>query len=557
MVQNENAACDVRTAGAGSSAKRIRWWQPWLLVTTYIVAVVTILGLMGWPESQRISQLLNVSMAAGLLLATWFLLTRELAIRTRLFGVTASAFVVLFPRLITCTDGYLGDATPRLTWRWAWTVAAPHPRQSAPGREVLTTSIADSRLAAAEYPGFMNRQRNASLPHTELATDWDTVPPVELWRRAVGPGWSAFAVSGNNACTQEQRSEGEATVCYDLLTGRERWVSAERSEHFSEHYGGDGPRATPAIDRNQVFSLGATGVLNCLDLNTGASVWKRNIIEDSDAKLLMWGMSGSPLVHDNLVVVNAGGNHGHSMMAYDRHTGDVAWHAGDSQASYSSPLQVDLCGVSQVVMLNGTGLEGYHAKSGERLWNFPWQVNGATMCSISQPVVCSSEHGSDLNRIFITGGYGAGCVLVDVSRSPEGMAASEVWPASKVLKSKLSNVVIRDTTAWGLDEGIMVSVDLPTGRRNWKRGRYGHGQLLMTGNAIMVQAESGDVVLVEASASRHRELSRFSPLTSKTWNHPVLAGNLLLVRNDREAACFVLELTGATGESPMLTRVDR
>ena len=511
----------------------IRFRIPVGILTAYAISQSVVWH---WPTLSnffRFQFFVASTVLAAVVGAIWCLFSSWLTGPTKFAGVVLCCASALLATKATRVDGYLGDATPNLAWSWAARStgvlggAQPAGDVTAESRDFLAVGWFDS-------PGFLGRQRSATVQGLRLATDWMRNPPKQLWRRDVGPGWSSFAVTGSVAITQEQRGDDEATVCYDLETGHERWVHLEGNVRFDENYGGAGPRATPTIHNRQVYSLGATGILNCLDGTTGSRIWSTNILQDAGADNLGWGMSGSPLVFDEMVVVNPGGTDGRSVIAYHAQTGQVAWQTGTGQAAYSSPIHVTVAGVEQVVLLNGPGLEGYEANTGQPLWSFPWVVNGSGMTSLTQPVPVGAD------RFFISSGYGQGCALLTVNITEDGFSADTVWPPNRNLKSKLSSLVLRDGFVYGLDEQVLVCLDLQNGKRRWKGGRYGHGQLLLVEDLLLVQAESGDVALVQATPDGRQELARFSPLSSKTWTVPVVAGNKLLVRSDREAACYEL-----------------
>ena len=491
-----------------------------------------------WPAASsyfRFQAFVGCTSLAALLIAVWCLFNRSLSTVTKYSGVGICCLAMLFAMKATRVDGYLGDATPNVTWSWLASRTASVLTESQPN-DVAATHRIDTSISESDSPGFLGVKRDGTIHGQKLSTDWAHHPPKQLWRRSVGAAWSSFAVAGNVAITQEQRADSEATVCYDLNTGEERWAHLEPGIKFSEAYGGEGPRATPTIHDGFVYSLGATGVLNCLHGTTGERVWTTNILEDADADNLGWGMSGSPLVCNGCVVVNPGGKQNRSVIAYNAFDGEIRWQAGNGQASYSSPMQTTIAGVQQIILLNGPALESYEPSTGELLWSYPWIVNDAVMTSIAQPVVVGHD------RVFISSGYGKGCALIELTTTGQHLATREVWSPNRTLKSKLSNVVVRDGFAYGLDEQVLVCLDLATGQRQWKAGRYGYGQILRIDDTLLIQTESGDVVLVRATPTEHREITRFSPLSTKTWTVPVVAKNKLLVRNDREAACYELSL---------------
>ncbi|HVW37437.1 MAG TPA: PQQ-binding-like beta-propeller repeat protein [Pirellulales bacterium] len=281
-----------------------------------------------------------------------------------------------------------------------------------------------------------------------------------------------------------------------------------------------------------VYSFGATGLLNCLDRRSGRRLWSVDVLPDNESGNLIHGLSGSPLIVDDLVVVSAGGKGEKSLVAYDRKTGRCVWRAGDDPAGYGSPLVCTLAGRRQIVILNRPGLAAHDVETGRLLWTFPWANAAETNCS--QPIPVGEQ------RLFVSSGYGKGCALLQVELRKNGeWRVQPIW-ISRSLKTKFTSAVIHAGHAFGLDDGILCCVDLDDGRRRWKAGRYGHGQVLLAGDTLLVQCESGDVALVAADPAEYRELARFAALASKTWNYPALAGRWLVCRNDREAVCFEL-----------------
>ncbi len=406
--------------------------------------------------------------------------------------------------------------------------------------KVEITGESTTKAAATggdDFPCFRGHHGMASIERVRLARDWSSRPPRLVWRMRVGGGSSGFAVSGARAFTQEQRGNQETIVCYELTTGHECWSHADAA-CFRSAMGGDGPRATPTAADGYVYSLGASGILNCLDAATGRHCWSVDVLSDNGASNLFHGLSGSPLIVDAAVVVSVGGAHGRSLAAYDRLTGKRLFRGGDDPAAYGSPLLSSFAGRRQVVVFNRPGLAAHDPETGDVLWTFPWSNSQDTNCSQPLPV------GGD--RILVSTGYGKGCALVAV-RSVNGRWTAEALWTSRGLKCKFSSPVIGGGFVYGLDDGVLACIDLADGRRCWRAGRYGHGQLLLVGDLLLIQAESGEVVLVAVNPEMHRELGRFAALDGKTWNYPALAGGWLVVRNDHEAACYELPREDAVG----------
>ncbi|MEM7558793.1 MAG: PQQ-binding-like beta-propeller repeat protein [Planctomycetota bacterium] len=452
-------------------------------------------------------------------------------------------------------ESFYGNMVPKLAW--SWTPSAEERVQN-----YFVSRKAESRTAEVElpelyqpstsdFPGFLGPNRDGVIAETSLAA-WDTVQPQLLWRHPVGIGWSSFAVQGKLAINLEQRGAFECVVCYHLETGEELWVNQQPRRFEDEH--GDGPRSTPAVADSRVYSMGANGLLTCCDLPNGRLLWKKECLTDPERDNLLWGMSGSPLVYEGQVFVTPGGENS-SLIAFDSVSGEELWRSGSDRGAYASPMLSSVSGQQLLLSFNGAGLRTYRAKTGQEQWLTPWVTQGELQrVNVAQPVILPTENPSQ-SRVLISSGYGKGIVCLKVSLkgatsdaaaasssfSPECWEVETEWKSIR-LRSKMSNFVVREGAIYGLDSGIMTCLDLETGKRLWKRGRYGHGQLLLVGNKILVLAESGEVVLVRADPEKHEVLGKIQALDGKTWNHLALAGDVLVVRNYQEAAAYRLPL---------------
>jgi len=423
--------------------------------------------------------------------------------------------------------GVTGDLFPVVEWRWTKPTSQSLSANQATVESASLPELTDLSIA---YPQFCGPDRNSRLSGIQLAQNWKSQPPELLWRQPIGPAWSGFAIVGQYAVTMEQRGESEMVTCYHLLTGDLLWSHSDEA-HYMTVLAGEGPRSVPTIVGERVFTLGASGVLNCLRLADGSPIWSRNIVEENEASVPGWGLSCSPLVIEGKVIVSAGGDKGRSLIAYDAESGEPIWSGGDDDNGYSSPVLATIEGVRQVLIFNGPGVKSHDFESGEVLWGYDWHGKAAR---ITMPVPISE------GRVLISTGYGTRSELIEASLDESGSwSATQIWE-SKRLKSKFANIVVQDGSIYGLDDGIFVCLDLATGERLWKRGRYGHGQMILVGDLLLVMAESGEIVLLDPNPEEHRELTRFAVLDGKTWNPPALAGEYLLVRNDKEAACYRL-----------------
>ena len=406
-------------------------------------------------------------------------------------------------------------------------VAPPAERSSA---------ISMSASAHEQWADFRGPNRDGRYLG-RIRTEWPQGGLPLLWKQPVGPGYASFVAADGRAFTIEQRRAQEVVAAYDIATGRELWQQSWPGE-FRESMGGDGPRATPTWHDGRLYVLGGLGELRCHDARTGALIWRRNILADAGAPNLNWGMAASPLViegndpqshGDDLVIVLPGGPRGRSVAAYAAASGEPRWTALDDQQAYTAPMLVTLGGIRQLLVVTATRVVGLAVDGGGPLWEYPW--GNQQGISVAQPLLLDGD------RIFVSASYGTGAAVFEVARSGETFVTKTVWQNAR-MKNKFTSSLLRDGFIYGLDEAILTCLDAATGDQKWKGGRYGYGQTLLAGDYIVVLTEDGDLVLVRATPERHDEVARFSAISGKTWNHPIIVDGRLLVRNVSEMAAF-------------------
>ena len=524
------------------------------------------------------SRLLHVSIATSMMgymfpifalpimamtLVAWSLLAGRLTERARRVALVVMIVAAAGAWALVRTDGFNGSFDFDFAWRWSKTAeerllaqakdelpAAPKaaaapavaetPATAAP--PAVTTSAAAATPAAAttsapapsapapavlaaDWPGFRGSARDGIVRGVAIDTDWTKSPPVELWRRPIGPGWSSFAVRGDAIYTQEQRGNDEVVSAYSLKTGKPLWRHQDPAR-FWESNGGPGPRSTPTLANGRVYTLGATGIVNALDAGTGAVIWSHNAAKDTGASVPDWGFSGSPLVAGDLVIVPTSG----VMVAYDVSTGARRWIGPEGNAGYTSPQLMTIDGVQQVVFLNGTGLTGVGIADGKPLWQHEWK---------GYPIVQPSQ--TPDGGLLISVDQSSGTRRIAVTRDGGAWKVAERWTTNG-LKPWYNDFVVHKGHAYGFDGTILSCIDLADGTRKWKGGRYGGGQLVLLAeqDALLVISEEGGLALVSATPDQFKEIGRAPAITGKTWNHPVVAGDTLLVRNGEEMAAFRL-----------------
>lgn len=389
-------------------------------------------------------------------------------------------------------------------------------------------AVAPALLPQPPWGEFRGINRDGVYSEGAILTTWPAGGLKPLWKQPIGGGYASFSIAQGRAYTIEQRRDKEVVAAYDVATGREVWTQGW-AERFAESMGGDGPRATPTWHDGLLYALGAAGELRVLDAATGKQVWAKNILSDNGATNIMWGMSNSPLIVDEKVIVTPGGRSGKSVVAYHKKTGARIWSSLDDQAGYSSPVLVTLAGVRQIVLVTGTRAVGLRPEDGKLLWAHPWRteydINSA------QPIVVSP------NEVFISSGYDHGSTLLEIIANDRGLSARPAWE-NKNMKNRFNSSVLHQGHLYGFDEAIFACIDARTGERKWKGGRYGYGQAILAGDHIIVLTDAGELALLKASPDAHQEITRSPAIEGKTWNNPAISSGILLVRNAREMAAF-------------------
>jgi len=507
-----------------SRAPRMERWGAILVMIVAVVATPLVLhesvanGMMGLMFAIYAIPGISLAFVLGVVVS------RRFSDRTRRVVMVASILLACAIWTLVRTGGITGSADSDLAWRWSQT---PEERLLAQTGDE-PTALPSPQAAAetgANWPGFRGADRDGVVRGARLETNWSASPPVELWRRPIGPGWSSFAVRGDLLYTQEQRGNNEVVACYKTTTGQPVWTHRDAAR-FYESNGGAGPRGTPTFHNGRLYTLGATGILNALNATDGSVVWSRNAASDTKAALPGWGFAGSPLVIDDMVIVATAG----SLAAYDIASGEPRWLGPQGGGGYSSPHRVKIDGITQIVLMGETGVIGVAPADGTRLWEHPWKGT-----PIIQPALTAD------GNLLVIEGDGSDLRRIAVAHESGNWTVKERW-TSYGLRPNFNDLVVHNGYAFGFDGGVLACIDVENGEQKWDGGGYGYGQLVLLPDQdlLLVISEKGDLALVKAAPDQFTELARFPAIKGKTWNHPVLVGDVLLVRNGQEMAAFRL-----------------
>lgn len=435
---------------------------------------------------------------------------------------------------------------------WASRPAAPS--------DVATAEVAVDLVPEGDFdfPRFLGANQNGTVTGVGLLGS-DSVANAKIrWKQSIGPGWSGFVARNGYAVTMEQRDEKECVTCYDVESGLLQWIYKHSARHRDQiNMGGIGPRSTPAIHNGNVYAVGAVGNLVCLNGSNGQVVWQQDLNAILDLELesatdrdgyeiqyekdstLAWGRSGSPLIVGDLVVVPGGGRTDApktTLLAFDVQSGEQRWTGGDQMIAYGSPVLAKVAGLEQIMMVSEKSAMGFSPQNGAELWRFsrPGKTNGEA--NTSQLTVVSA------NEVLTSKGYpDGGGRLIRLDNNGGTIVPESVWHKPMQLKTKLMSPLIHEGHAFALSNAFLECTRLSDGKRLWKRrGRFGHGQMLLVNDQILLHSELGTLYQIKASPDKYEELGQLPTIEGVCWNTLCLYKNFLLVRSELQSACIEL-----------------
>lgn len=373
--------------------------------------------------------------------------------------------------------------------------------------------LAVSVGSADDWPRWRGPNGNGISAETGWSTNWPENGPKVLWRTNVGAGFSCVVVTGGRAYTMGGAGDRDTVWCFDAETGKVIWKQSYDCRTTFQNY--SGPRATPTVDGNRVYTFSGAGHLNCYDAATGKPVWTKK----ASTGFPTWAFASSPVIHGDLVVVNTA----RAGMAFNKTTGEEAWTTGGGKAGYASAVPYEKDGKTTLLIFSQKSLFAVDPKSGSVTWSFPWvtsyDVNAA------DPVIAG-------DRIFISSGYKTGCALLSVDDGKP----TQLWRNTD-MKNHVNSTVLWKGGLYGFHDGPLRCLDLETGEVKWSQGGYGKGSLILADGKLIVLGQRGKLAVAEASTGGFKKLAEAKVLTVGRgvvcWTSPVLANGRIYCRHSR------------------------
>lgn len=389
-------------------------------------------------------------------------------------------------------------------------------------------------VQAADWPQFLGPTRNGVYDGADLADAWQQGGPPIVWRKPVGQGFSGPVVSERKLILFHRQSDKEVVDCFDAQKGERLW-SVDYPTAYRDDFGFDeGPRATPMISGQHLFTFGAEGVLQCRTLATGERVWMVDTKKEFQAGKGFFGMACSPLAEGNAVIVNLGGRSGAGIAAFDRATGQLLWKATDDEASCSSPVAATISGHRCALVLTRSELVALDPAAGTVQFQFPFRPPMQASVTAATPLVID-------DLIFISASYGTGAALLQV----KDHTVKALWTADEILSNHYATSVHRDGFLYGFDgrqeQGCNLRcVELRTHKVRWSQDGLGAGTLMLANGELLILTENGELIRAPATPAGFKPTGRAQVLSFQVRAHPALANGFLYARGKNQLVCVDL-----------------
>jgi outer membrane protein assembly factor BamB len=387
---------------------------------------------------------------------------------------------------------------------------------------------------AEDWPQFLGPRRDGTSTETGLLQAWPKDGPPVLWQKEVGEGFSGPVVAGDRLILFHRVENNEVVECLDAATGKPRWKFAYPTAYEDALGKGDGPRSTPVIAGQRVYTLGAEGALHCLDLESGKKLWARSTVKEYQVPPSYFGVGTTPLVEGGLVLVNVGGRNA-GIVAFGAQTGKEVWKATADGASYASPVAATIDGVRHAIFFTRQGVVLLDPSDGAVRYQKRWRSRSDASVNAATPLVVG-------DLVFFSASYQTGALLLRLSKKGVG----EVWSNDESMSNHYNTCVHHQGYLYGCDGrqetgARLRCVELKTGKVMWTKERFGCASLLLADGNLIALTERGELVLIEATPKDYREKARASVLNRPPCRAEIaLANGRLYARDGERLVCWNL-----------------
>lgn len=537
------------------------------LETLLMLLWLLLLSRLPWTQ-----KLVSLFAAAGIATMAFFLQHRDLGVSIFLYGFplgfVAIAVVLWLARtktwsekrwlllgawsiftlgwLLFRSDGFKASFFPEIYWRWLPNSEERLARnEPTPNDGAEPSETPPVQLRPGDWPRFRGAQSDGQAGHLDVSLD----APIHiktLWKIDAGPSWGSIIAVGGWIYTLEQRNEDEAIVCLNADNGEARWIYRYKNRFEDPtKVSGVGPRGTPIFSDGHIFTVGADGHVCAVAANTGKLIWQKQLFDITKGKSPQWGLSTSPWLSGNDCIIMSSGSSESAIQLVNLHArdGSLQWSAEGGGETYSSPVRTNLGGVDQILSVYnrmggeqlGHVLISRNAQSGEELWRYGTNAAGNVM---AMPLVIDNQH-----VVFCDPNAGATLLRVTSPQTPESKSwtIEKKWQQS-IFLSEFSDPAVQDGMLLGICKGLLTAIDLETGKRLWKKFRFGGGQMISLADqkAVLAISEEGKLSLIRIEREGPQLLQQWQAIEGKTWNHPIIVGNRVYCRNYEQIACFEL-----------------
>ncbi|MHC4156473.1 MAG: PQQ-like beta-propeller repeat protein, partial [Planctomycetota bacterium] len=375
-----------------------------------------------------------------------------------------------------------------------------------------------STAQAGDWPHWRGPSYNGISNETGWTTTWPQDGPKILWKASIGIGFSSVAVSEGRAYAMGNIKNTDVVYCFDAETGNEIWKHSYSQRLDPKYYEG-GTLASPTVAEGQVYTISKDGKAFCLDAETGKQIWAKDVLKEFEIKRTEWGCSGSPYITKDIVIFNVGSGG----LALNKADGALVWQNGAGPGGYATAVPFTAGDQECIALFGFREVLGLVAATGKELWRHPWKTRHDVHAA--DPIIVSDD------TIFISSGYTNGCALLKIQMQGAQGSVSELW-RNKNMRNKMNASVLWEGHIYGVDEkGELRCLSLKTGEPVWAEGGFDQGSLMIADGKLIVMAEKGNLVVVEASPEGYKVLSSADILTGKCWTVPVLANGRIYTRN--------------------------